>query len=749
MKTRFGHHAVIVVLTIVLMTFPIIQATLFAQEKYIGNNFVTLKPGSSEQEIIEAAAHVTPSARQLGWQKLEITAFVHFGLNTFYNQEWGHGTEDPARFNPKLLHTDQWAKVISEAGFEMLIMTCKHHDGFCLWPSKYTDHTVASSPWRQGKGDLVKEISESCRKYNLKFGIYLSPWDRHESSYGNSAEYNKFFINQLTELLTNYGTVDEVWFDGACGEGPNGKKQEYDWESYYTLIRKLQPQAVIAVMGPDVRWVGTENGYGRETEWSVVPYNLLNQNEIAGNSQQAASAEGFMPPGDMQSQDLGSRLKIKDAQNLIWYPSEVDVSIRPGWFWHKTENDRVKTPEKLMDIYFSSVGRNSLLLLNIPPDSTGLICEADISSLEAWKNAIHSIFKHNLARGASVKSTDKTLSISILTDSNDLTSWNPLKKGPFTFELTLKNLSDFDVLLLQENITIGQRVEHFTLEAWVKNKWEKVTEGTTIGYKRLLRFPLVHTNRIRFTIDQSRLAPALAELGLYRQLPEARANPSSASFNKSLNIKLLCNDKDAEVYFTTDGTNPGLASDKYTGPLTVNQTTALKFVAIRKNGTMGFIQKAHYQEAKYGIALAEAPDEKYNGGSPLELIDGITGTNDFNDGTWFGFNGKNLEAVIDFGSLKELHEFKTNFNENTRSWIFRPQQVEFLISADGMVYETIFSKSFGSPGEENEQLFKVSFNHPCIARFVKVKAINAGKLPDWHPGKGEPAWLFADEIDVR
>ena len=217
------HNSALKVLLALILSFILLHLPVLAQEKYAGNNFVTLKPGSSQAEIVEAAAHITPSPRQLAWQHLETTAFVHFGLNTFYNQEWGLGTENPARFNPTLLNTDQWAKEISEAGFKMLIMTCKHHDGFCLWPSKYTNHSVASSPWMNGKGDLVKQVSESCRKYKLNFGVYLSPWDRHEPSYGNSPEYNKFVLNQLTELLTNYGKIDEVWFDGACGEGQIGR----------------------------------------------------------------------------------------------------------------------------------------------------------------------------------------------------------------------------------------------------------------------------------------------------------------------------------------------------------------------------------------------------------------------------------------------------------------------------------------------------------------------------------------------
>lgn len=514
MKNTTGYPALAMLL--LWIAASLLPHNVIAQEKPEVANIIKLRPGITEAELIETAAGVTPSWRQLNWQRLEATAFIHFGLNTFYNQEWGKGTEDPARFNPTRLNTDQWAKAISEAGLKMLIMTCKHHDGFCLWPSKYTNHTVAASPWMKGEGDLVKMVSESCHKYNLKFGVYLSPWDRHEPSYGNSDVYNKFFLNQLTELLSNYGTVDEVWFDGACAEGPNGKKQVYDWNSYYQLIRRLQPAAVISIMGPDIRWVGTESGYGRETEWSVVPYSAASQDKIAAESQQAEMKAGFIPPGDLMNQDLGSREKIAGAQNLIWYPSEVDVSIRPGWFWHGSENAEAKSPEKLLDIYFSSVGRNSLLLLNIPPDTTGLINQADIKSLQAWRNTLNNIFSENLAKNATVSMGGAKTDIQKITDQNDTTSWTPAKTDPMSIELKLKKTCDFNILLLQENITKGQRIEHFTLEAWVDQKWKKITEGTTVGYKRILRFPDVKTNKVRLRIDQSRLEPTLAEFGLYR-----------------------------------------------------------------------------------------------------------------------------------------------------------------------------------------------------------------------------------------
>ncbi|MBN2092359.1 alpha-L-fucosidase, partial [candidate division KSB1 bacterium] len=266
-------------------------------------NFVRIDPGETMEQIISKAATVVPSPQQYAWQKMEFIAFVHFGMNTFMDREWGEGNYDISVFNPVELDARQWARVCKEAGMKMIIMTAKHHDGFCLWPSKYTTHTIQNTPYRNGKGDLARELSQACQEAGLKFGVYLSPWDRHEPTYGDSPAYNEFFRNQLTELLTNYGEIAEVWFDGACGEGPNGKRQVYDWQSYYQLIRKLQPNAVIAIMGPDVRWVGTESGYGRETEWSVLPGSNLNVDQIAASSQQQP-VDGAFIPGDLTAEDL-------------------------------------------------------------------------------------------------------------------------------------------------------------------------------------------------------------------------------------------------------------------------------------------------------------------------------------------------------------------------------------------------------------------------------------------------------------
>jgi alpha-L-fucosidase len=477
------------------------------------NNYAIISPSDSEADIIRKAANVVPSPRQLRWQQLELTAFFHFGINTFTGHEWGNGKEDPKIFNPTKLDAGQWVRVAKDAGFKQVILTAKHHDGFCLWPTKTTTHSVKSSPWKNGKGDVVKEVADACKSQNVGFGIYLSPWDRNSPLYG-SEEYNDFFVKQLTELLTNYGRIDEVWFDGANGEGPNGKKQVYDFNRWYKLIRKLQPSATIAIMGPDVRWVGTESGYGRETEWSVVPANNMDQAAIESNSQQG---DAFKPEGDMRGDDLGSRNKIMHAKALVWYPAETDVSIRPGWFYHPEENDKVKSPEKLLDIYFHSVGRNSVLLVNLPPDKEGLINEADIKNLKEWTRLRDNIFKNNLAKGASVVSVNGINTKAIL-DNNYNTFWTTKSKDTTaTIELKLKNKATFNVLMLQENIAIGQRIEKFDLEYWDGTSWKKASAGTTVGYKRLLQFDPVTTDKVRLNIISSRLNPMIAELGLFME----------------------------------------------------------------------------------------------------------------------------------------------------------------------------------------------------------------------------------------
>lgn len=474
--------------------------------------YTDISPNDTEEQIIFKAANLVPTDRQFTWQQYELTAFLHFGINTFTDREWGDGKENPELFNPELLDAEQWVKTLKSAGFKLVILTAKHHDGFCLWPSKFTEHSVKNSPWKNGKGDVVKELSEACRKYNMDLGIYLSPWDRNSNLYGTDA-YNDYFVNQLTELLTQYGKIDEVWFDGANGEGPNGKKQVYDFERWYSLIRQLQPNAVIAVMGPDVRWVGTETGIGRLTEWSVIPAKARSQQDISESSQ---SESTFKPEGDMTDENLGSRDRIRKAEALVWYPAETDVSIRPGWFFHEKENEKVKTPSQLMDIYFSSVGRNGVLLLNIPPNRKGLIQYEDSLNLMQWKDIRAKAFKTNLASKSKIV-VNSGKGRNALADNKYNTYWTTGSERDTSalITFTFRKTETFNIVALQENIRVGQRIEKFKIEYWDGQKWELATEGTTVGYKRLLKFPAVTAKKVRINIISSRLNPTLSEVGFY------------------------------------------------------------------------------------------------------------------------------------------------------------------------------------------------------------------------------------------
>ncbi len=488
-------------------------------------NVVLIEPDEPLESIVRKAANVVPSDRQRSWQELELVAFTHFGMNTFTDREWGQGTEDLALFNPSAFDARQWVRVIKAAGMKQLILTAKHHDGFCLWPSKLTAHSIRFSPWRGGKGDVVAEVASACREAGIGFGIYLSPWDRHEQSYGDTPKYNEFFRGQLRELLTGYGRVAEVWFDGANGEGPNGKRQVYDWPSYYSVIRELQPKAVIAIMGPDARWVGTESGYGRETEWSVVPVPIRSRAWTYDPAEEFPLDRQFAA-GDMTGPDLGSRAKIANARVLAWYPAETDVSIRPGWFYHAQEDGRVKAPAKLVDIYFSSVGRNGVLLLNVPPDKRGLIHENDAAALAGMRAILDETFKTNLAADAKIRAsnTRKPFDPAAILDADPATYWTTAEDVETArFDLDLPEARTFDRALLQENIRIGQRIERFTLERWDGTDWLQFSQGTTVGYKRILTFPAVTARRVRLSILESRTSPTVSSFGLYKSPAERRS----------------------------------------------------------------------------------------------------------------------------------------------------------------------------------------------------------------------------------
>ncbi len=457
-----------------------------------------------------------PSARQVQWHSMEFYGFLHFTVNTFTDKEWGYGDEDPAVFHPTDFDADQIVGAAQDAGMKGLILTCKHHDGFCLWPSAYTEHSVRRSPWKDGKGDVVREISEACRRHGLRFGVYLSPWDRNHPDYGRPA-YLTYFRAQLRELLTQYGPLFEVWFDGANGgDGFYGGAREtrridatayYDWPATWQIVRDLQPMACLfSDAGPDVRWVDNEQGRAGETCW-------------------ATSNRADFAPGKADT----ARLNRGDRPGTDWVPAECDVSIRPGWFYHAREDDRVKTPKDLVDLYYASVGRGASLLLNLPPDRRGRIPDGDVASLREFRRILDATFSRDLAQGAeasasNVRGRDPRFGPQNLLDGRPDTYW-ATDDAVSTPDLTLDlgEVRTFNVIRLREVLSLGQRVEAFALDRWQDGTWQEFARATSIGACRLVRTRPVTTSRIRLRITQAPVCPALSEVALFAE-PE-RSTP--------------------------------------------------------------------------------------------------------------------------------------------------------------------------------------------------------------------------------
>ena len=464
-------------------------------------------PGCRKADIPEPFGPV-PSKSQIAWHQMEFYAFIHFNMNTFTNMEWGYGDESPDLFNPEELDCRQWARICKEAGMKGIILTAKHHDGFCLWPSQYTEHSVKNSPWRDGNGDVVKELSEACKEYGLKMGLYLSPWDRNHSDYG-SPEYITYYRNQLRELLTNYGEIFEFWIDGANGgtgyyggadeDRKVNRKTYYDWPNTFKIVRELQPDAVIfSDAGPDIRWVGNEQGWANETNWC-----LLRRDEAW--------------PGWPRYKELRSG----HEDGTHWVPAEVDVSIRPGWYYHPSQDNQVKTLQQLVDIYYHSVGRNANLLLNFPVDDKGLIHEKDVEQVSKLAEALKTDFAIELASGKNVTATNtrgnsSQYRASNVNDGNGETYWateNNITNASVVIDL--EEPVEFNRFVIQEYIPLGQRVKGFTVEAMVEDNWNLLASETTIGYKRILRLPTVKTSRIRLTIIRSKASPLISNVELY------------------------------------------------------------------------------------------------------------------------------------------------------------------------------------------------------------------------------------------
>ncbi|MCK0136027.1 alpha-L-fucosidase [Arenibacter sp. S6351L] len=657
---------------------------------------------SCEETPPPVAYGPVPSGRQMNWQEMEYYAFIHFSMNTFTDIEWGYGDKDPALFNPTELDTRQWAKVIKEAGMKGVILTAKHHDGFSLWPSEYTDYSVKNSPWKNGKGDLLKELSEACKEYGLKFGVYLSPWDRNHPDYGKP-EYITYFRNQLKELLTNYGDVFEVWFDGANGGsgyygGANenrsvDRKTYYDWENTYKLVRELQPNAMLfSDAGPDTRWCGTEEGWVGETNWST-----LNRDEVW--------------PGFPDYHEL--RYGHEDGTH--WVPAEVDVSIRPGWFYHQSEDHKVRTLPEMLDIYYNSVGRNATLLLNFPVDPRGLIHETDVERVMELAKSLEADFKDNLAKKAKVTASQvrgnaKKYNADKLTDGNKDTYWvTDDAVTDATVTLDFGEPTEFNRLLIQEYIPLGQRVQEFSIEAFVDGSWKELAKATTIGYKRILRLPTVKATQLRVHIKQSKACPVISNIEVFRA-PKVYAKPDITR-NKQGIVTIASADEELELFYTTDGTPPDVNSIKYEGPFELFGKANVKAIAVDPITA----QKSPITLESFDIARKKWQLLNIDDKNAERILDGLEKT------SW-GQSAEKLpiDLTIDLGEDVKLKGFKYLPDQNRWSSgiVF---DYEFYTSTNGKNWKLQNKGEFSNI--KNSPIWQTKTFDVVKARYIKLRAL--------------------------
>ena len=524
----------------------------------------------------------TPTARQLSWHERGMYAFVHFNMNTFTDLEWGHGDERPETFHPTALDTDQWCRVFKCAGLTGVIITAKHHDGFCLWPSRLTDHDVSSSEWKNGEGNVLRDLSASCARFGLGFGVYLSPWDRNHPLYGSGDAYNEFFADQLREVLSNYGPIFEVWFDGANGEGPDGRRQVYDFDLFRDVVRELQPEACIfSDAGPDVRWIGNERGIVGETNW-----NLLKRDE-------------FYPGIPGRNSDLNEG----QADGTHWLPGEADVSIRPGWYYHASQDDQVKNLEQLLDIWYGSIGRGANLLLNFPVDRRGLVHENDAAAILELRTAIDDILQEDLAaaRPATSEQTrggdDGPFTAANVVDGDPETFWAAEDDSiTGTVEIALARPSPVDHVELREHLPLGQRIAGFSVQCRTVDGWTTVARGTTVGNRRILRFPTVMANRIRVVIEDARTAPTLTHIGVHSGPPSVEIAAEATRFLNRTEAYLAADRDGAAIHYTLDGTDPTRDSTRHSGgPIVIDQDVTLRAAAFEGDRRSLLLAEAEFE----------------------------------------------------------------------------------------------------------------------------------------------------------
>ena len=722
--------------------------------------------GDSDAVIAEKAAKVLPRANQTDWMRLERTFFLHFGVNTFNGVEWGSGREDPSIFNPKELDANQWLAAMQNFGGKMIVLVCKHHDGFCYWPTRYTPHSVAASPWRDGKGDEVREVANAARAHGLKLAVYLSPADLYQlrtnpknpaGYYGNGSsnvlsvvptdpasfksdpalgrtpsasftnytyvvdDYNRYFLNQLYELLTEYGPIQEVWFDGANPDP--SVKETYNYAAWYDLIRRLQPGAVIMGKGPDVRWVGNEGGVGRTTEWSVIPL--------------PTSPETFRWP-DMQAGDLGGRARLIPGSHLWWYPAEVNVTIldHGQWFWARGKQPR--SIAQLVDIYYTSIGRNGNLILNLSPDSRGLIPDDQVLALSRMAQVVKETFATDLATGGKIiaDNFNPTNSPSLALDG-DLDTWWEAASGRTNgaLTLTLPQAVTFDVVSLQEAVDHrGQRIESFAIETWDGSAWnvpEHVASDslTTVGHRRLIRLKWpVTTSQVRIRITGSRLEPTLAEIGLFRQ--SASALPPVISDRDTNGLVTLKNSAGCRMVYTTDGTTPTTNSAVYSSPLAMMSGGTVQASCWLPDGQLGILAtKSFAGLLPIGWKVVSVDSEETAGGdnSAANAIDNNSST--FWHTRWHDDLALPHQLTIDMATPHQIAGFtylpRQDGNPNGTVENYR-----FETSGDGVNWTTnIISGTFANI-RNNPSLQIVNFA-PVNARFFRFTALREINGSGW------------------
>ncbi len=721
---------------IILFTFGILllSCQTESQNSITPQNSIKIEDGDSKETIIEKAVHVVPTENQLDALRNEFIAFIHFGPNTFTRKEWGDGMEDPAIFDLKTLDTDQWCQAMKAAGMEMVILTVKHHDGFVLWQSRYTDHGVMSSGFLDGKGDVLKDLSGSCQKYGLKLGVYLSPADLYQIEhpdglYGNLSEstkrtipreipgrpfenkttfefevddYNEYFLNQLFEILTEYGEIHEVWFDGAHPKTKGG--QTYNYPAWKELIRTLAPKAVIFGR-EDIRWCGNESGATRKTEWNVIPYPA------------DPNTSSHFP--DMTDTDLGSREKLYQAKYLHYQQAETNTSIREGWFYRDDTHQKVRSADDVFDIYERSVGGNSTFLLNIPPNREGKFSPEDVSVLEEVGKRIKETYEVNLLEDA--KGSKQVL-------DSDPGTYLLLGKNKREIVVTLPVPATINRLMLQEAIaTHSERVEQHAVDAWIDNQWKEIAAATNIGYKRILRFPEVTTNKIRIRVLESRLDPAISHISAhyYRTRPPQLAfsrdkegmvtiAPLQTDFNWKPHGENAAGNLNTgyEIFYTLDGMEPTQNSLRYEHPVKV-ENNVLKAASFN-NDVQGPVHSEAFGIVKKDWVLLGVNSQRSDRTAASQAFDANSHT------FWQSEDGAAPHFItLDLGKEYEL-----------KAMVYTPQTFhsdgmmakgKIQVSADGKNWKTVETFEFGNlindPTPRTHQ-----FDNPVTTRYIRIQA---------------------------